>query len=356
MGQLTQYKCPNCGATIPFEPGSQKLKCAHCSTEYDIETLDSLAAEQTINDDSYGWDEYREERLEKTGEVTYVCPSCGGEVVGDEAMSACQCPYCGNSVIVAKQFEGMLKPDLIIPFAYDKKQAQEAYRNYLKGKTLLAKDFAAENVIEKLNGLYVPYWLFDADASCQARFHATRSHHHTSNDEEITETDHYMIYRDGRISFESVPVDATTKLTPELMESLEPFDYAKAVSFNAAYLSGFFADRYDEDADTAIERANERIKNSTIDAISSSIIGYDSVLLDRANVCFSNGKISYALLPIYVFSTKYKGKVYTFAMNGQTGKFSGNLPADTGKTWGSMGLIFLGIFVLMFLLMYFLVL
>ncbi len=356
MASIRQYVCPNCGASIPFSPGDQTLKCSHCDAEFQIDTLESLEAEQNIQSDEYDWQEYEAESLKEEGQVKYVCPSCGGEVVGDQSMAACQCPYCGNGVIVPEQFEGMLKPDVVIPFAYTKDEAKEQYRKYLSGKKLLAKNFEADNVIEKLNGLYVPYWLFDAECDCQARFRATRTFTRHGANQDIIETDHYLVYRDGHIGFESVPVDATTKLTPELMESLEPFDYESAVDFNTAYLSGFFADRYEESADEAVKRANERIKNSTVDAIRGTIIGFDSVLLDKANVRFHDAKISYALLPIYVFSTKYKDKVYTFAMNGQTGKFSGNLPADTGKTWGSMLGVFALIFIAMFALMYFVVL
>ena len=350
--QIVGFKCPNCGAAIPFDSHSQTLKCQHCGTEFDIENLQSMQAEENIASDSYNWNTENTEQIFADGKVTYVCPSCGGEVVGDESMSASVCPYCGNSTIVAKQFEGMLKPDLVVPFKYSKEDAKKAFMDYLGGKKLLSKDFALKNVINKLNGMYVPYWLFSCNADCAARFRATRVNSYQSNDYIVTETDHFLVFRDGNIDFENVPVDGSSKLTPELLESLEPFDFSKAVDFNTAYLSGFFADKYDEDSDTAVNRANERIRNSMIQEISATTGPYSSCIMESANIRFSDGIRHYALLPIYVFSTTYEGKTYTFAMNGQTGKFSGNLPADKKRTTGYGLGIFLVVFVIIFLIMW----
>lgn len=352
---VSQYKCPNCGAPIPYDASVQKLKCQHCDTEFDISTLEAFNSEENIQTDDYGWDNYNTTSINIDGQITYVCPSCGGEVTGDETMSAAPCPYCGSSVIIKDQLEGMLKPDLVVPFKYTKEQAKDAYANHLKGKKLLPKDFASNNVVEKISGLYLPYWLFDCNCSCQARYNATRSRSYTTGDYIINETDHFLVYRDGNISFDKVPVDGSSKFSEELIESLEPFDFNEGKDFNSAYLAGYFSDRYDETAEQAIVRANQRIKASTEQAVDSTVIGYHTLFKTSNNVRFSEGKIRYALLPIYVFSTKYEGKVYTFAMNGQTGKFSGNLPADRKQILKYGAITFAIAFIIMMLIMIFLV-
>ena len=109
-----------------------------------------------------------------------------------------------------------------------------------------------------------------------------------------------------------------------------------------------------EAAEEAIKRANERIKNSTVQAINSTVVGYTSCLMLQRNIRFSEGKINYALLPVYVFSTTYKGKIYTFAMNGQTGKFTGNLPSDTSQVIKYSLISFAICFVVILLLLLFL--
>ena len=348
--KVSQFKCPNCGASIPFDSKSQKLKCLHCDNEYDVDNLMAFEAESQILGDDFSWKQSQEE-LKDSKKRIYTCPSCGGEVVGDESMAASSCPYCGNSIIVAKQFEGMLKPDMVIPFKYSKEDALNTLKKYCSGKVLLPKNFFNENIINKLNGMYVPYWLFDCDSSCSARYRATRVSSFISGDFEITNTDHYLVYRDGTMSFSNVPVDASLKLTPELLESIEPFDYKDGVDFNTAYLAGYFADKYEEDKDKTINRANERIKQTTMDLINSTVIGYISVIPQSSNIRINEGNIKYALLPIYVFNTTYKGKQYTFAMNGQTGKFSGNLPSDNKKLFLIISILFVVIFVLVFLFM-----
>lgn len=352
---ILQFKCPNCGATIPFDSKSQKLKCQHCDTEFDVETLKAFSDESEILNDNYEWEEHDNEQIKDSNNRIYTCPSCGGEVIGDESMSACSCPYCGNSVIIASQFEGMLKPDMVVPFKYSRDDAFKKLKEFCKGKVLLPKDFATSNIINKLNGIYVPYWLFDCDSSCSSRFRATRVFTSIQGDYEVTHTDHFLVYRDGNISFSNIPVDASTKMTPELLESLEPFNFADGVDFNTAYLSGFFADKYEEDKDEAIKRANERIKTSTYEAINSTVIGYATVLPESSNIRINEGKYKYALLPIYLFNTTYKGKQFTFAMNGQTGKISGNLPTDNKKFAYLYICLFIGLFLVIFLIMKFLV-
>jgi len=352
---VSQFKCPNCGAAIPFDSKSQKLKCQHCDTEYDVDNLKAFNDESEILEDDFSWSKHEDDNIKDNSKKIYTCPSCGGQVVGDESMAACSCPYCGNSVILASKFEGMLKPDMVIPFKYTKDEALTKFKDFCKGKVLLPNDFVINNIINKLNGIYVPYWLFDCDSSCSSRFRATRVSTYMQGDYEVTQTDHFLVFRDGQISFENVPVDASTKLTPELLESLEPFVFKDGVDFNTAYLSGFFADKYEENKDVSIKRANERIKTSTIEAIASTVIGYTTLIPESSNIRINEGKCKYALLPIYVFNTTYGGKQYTFAMNGQTGKMSGNLPKDKKKFFTYLLSIFFGTFILMFIIMYFLV-
>ena len=344
MAGIVSYKCPCCDADIPFDAVSGQLKCAHCGTTFSLEDLENYNVENHLEADSFQWEQAVEENVDIPGEINYVCPSCGGVVVGDENMSASSCPYCGNPVIVAKQFEGMLKPDLVLPFKLTKDDAKKAYAEHIKGKTLLPNDFSVNNVVENIKGIYVPYWLFSCDANCQGRYRATRTRTYRQGDYEVREEAHYLVYRDGQGSFKNVPVDASSKLDNVLLESIEPFDYSEAKDFNTAYLSGFFADKYDQDKDEVIRKANLRIKNSMRDIMRRSVVGYDSVSSEMTSVQLGNGASSYALMPVYLFSTTYKGKVYQFAMNGQTGKFVGDLPMDEKKAgeyiWSTFGIAF----------------
>ena len=260
--------------------------------------------------------------------MLYVCESCGGEILADKTTGATSCPYCGNPVIVPKQFEGMLKPDLIIPFKLDRKQAEQKLRDHLKGKVLLPKYFKTENRIKEVKGLYVPFWLYDTDADADIRYRATKTRFWSDSDYDYTETSYYAVHRSGSLGFDHVPVDGSASMENDLMESIEPFDFKEAVDFQTAYLAGYFADKYDVTASECEERANERIRRSTEAAFRDTVRGYASVVPENTSIRLHNGTTKYALYPVWILQTKWKGDNYIFAMNGQTGKFVGNLPTD----------------------------
>lgn len=327
-----EYKCPCCNGAIRFDSVSQNMKCPYCDTEFDPEAVESYnEAVRDEAEDDYRWENQgggEWEEGETDGLHTYICNSCGGEIVSEETTGATFCPFCGNPVVMAGKFSGALKPDYVIPFKLDKKAAQEALAKHCKGKKLLPKIFKDENHIDKIQGIYVPFWLFDADVNANIRYRATRVRHWSDSRYDYTETRYYALKREGKVGFSHVPIDGSEKMADDLMESIEPFDFSDAVDFKTAYLSGFFADKYDVDADNSKKRANERIKRTTEDLFASTVSGYTTVVPEHTNIHLNNGKAKYALYPVWILTTSWEGKNYTFAMNGQTGKFVGNLPMD----------------------------
>lgn len=332
MAELQVFKCPCCDGGIEFDSKSQKMKCPFCGTEFDLEVLEQYdEALKAQPEDNMQWDEMAGrdwQEGETEGMRVYACSSCGGEIVGDETTGATECPFCGNPVVMTGQFAGALKPDLVIPFKLDKNAAIEALKKHYCGKRLLPKVFADENRIKEVKGIYVPFWLFGADAEGYVRYKATRVRAWSDSNYRYTETSHFAVVRAGGLGFENVPVDGSSKIEDALMESIEPFDLSEAVDFNTAYLSGFFADKYDVDAESSISRANERIKRSTEQAFADTVHGYSSVTPVSTNIGLTGGKAKYALYPVWMLSTQWNGETYTFAMNAQTGKLVGDLPMD----------------------------
>ncbi len=334
MAVLQEYKCPACGGAIAFDSASQNMKCPFCDTTFEMETLaacDDVLKQEMADDMRWETDpggQWTEGETE--GMRVYVCKSCGGEIVGEETTAATSCPYCDNPIVMMGQFAGALKPDFVIPFKLDKKAAVAALHKHYGGKRLLPKVFSDQNHIEEVKGVYVPFWLYDADADAKIRYKATQTRTWSDSRYNYRETSHYLITRSGRIGFERVPVDGSSKMDDTLMESIEPYRFSDAVDFQTAYLAGYLADKYDVDAETAAERANERIKTSTAEAFAETVVGYDSVIPENTAVRLENGKAKYALYPVWLLTTVWKGERYTFAMNGQTGKLVGDLPLDKG--------------------------
>ncbi len=337
MSVLQQYKCPCCDGAIEFDSSIQKMKCPYCDSEFEMETLKAYDAElNTQPEDHMTWDTAAGGEWQ-TGEAdglrSYCCNSCGGEIVGDETLAATECPFCGNPVVMMDQFTGMLKPDLVIPFKVDKKTAMEALKKHYKGKVLLPKVFKNENHIKEIKGLYVPVWLFDTDADAHVRYRATRTRVWSDSQYNYTETRYYSVVRAGGIGFENVPVDGSTKMDDAMMESIEPYHMEDAVDFQTAYLAGYLADKYDVDAEASIGRANARIRKSTEDAFANTVQGYTTVTPVNTAINLQNGRARYALYPVWILNTQWKGQNFTFGVNGQTGKTAGDLPMDKGLFW-----------------------
>lgn len=358
MAVIQEYKCPCCGGAIAFDSTIQKMKCPYCDTEFEMETLASydneLKSDQT---DDMSWQmasegEWREEEL--SGLRAYVCQSCGGEIACDENTAATSCPFCGNPVVMMGQFSGALKPDFVIPFKVDKKAAKEALKKHYEGKRLLPKVFKDENHIDEVKGVYVPFWLFDTDANVNMRYKATKVRVWSDSQYDYTETKFYAVSRGGQIGFERVPVDGSSKMQDDLMESIEPFDFSEAVDFQTAYLAGYLADKYNVDAKKSIERANERIRNSVESAFYETVKGYATVTKETGSIQLQNGKVTYALFPVWLLSTTWNGQNYLFAMNGQTGKMVGDLPLDKAayRKWlfGLTGIIGVVLYAILYLI------
>ena len=337
MAEILDFKCPNCGGAVRFDSSSQRMKCPYCDASFDVDELKSYEEEkQSGGQDRMEWDtssgpKWEDDETENM--AVYSCNSCGGEIIGDKSMGAASCPYCGSPVVIAGQFSGDLRPDYIIPFKLDKDQAVASLKKHLTGKKLLPKIFKSQNHIEEVKGVYVPFWLFQCEADARMTYRATRLRHWSDSKYRYTETSVYRVMREGSINFERVPVNGSSKMPDDLMESVEPFDWKESAEFSPGYLAGYLADRYDVTAEKSRERANARVKTSTSDAFRETVSGYSSVTPEGGSVRLSEGKVRYALYPVWVLNTTWKGQKYLFAMNGQTGKFVGNLPVDRGAYW-----------------------
>ena len=270
---------------------------------------------------------------EGEGMKAYNCPSCGAQLICDATTAATSCPYCGNPTVVPGQFAGTLKPDFVIPFKLSREDAIQRLKQHYKGKVFLPKSFSSENHLQEISGVYVPFWMFSGKAEGDVHFDATRSRTYKSGDYRITETDHYDAYRAGSLAFEKIPVDGSEKMPDEHMDSIEPYDYSELKPFSTAYLPGFLADKFDVTAEDSRQRADSRCAGTLRSALEKTVSGYETCSARESNTTIKRGKVHYALMPVWMLNTKWRGKDFLFAMNGQTGKLVGDLPVDKGRYW-----------------------
>ncbi len=335
--EITNYKCPACTGPLHFAGSSGKLECEYCGSSYSVEEMESRYAEKL--DQAAAASQAKEEKADAEEESwgsgeglkSYSCPSCGAELICDENTAATSCPYCGNPSIIPGVFQGGRKPDFVLPFKLDKKAAKDALKAYYKGKKLLPKSFSRENHLEEIKGVYVPFWLFSGNADGRVTYLATRVHSHERKDERVTITEHYRLVRDGCLAFEKIPVDASSKMPDNHMDAIEPFDYAELTDFSTAYLAGYLADKYDVEEGECRSRAKERASNTIEQKLAETTLGYIGAVPDSRDIQIDMEKAKYVLLPVWMLSTRWKGKNFLFAMNGQTGRLIGDLPISKSQ-------------------------
>ena len=353
--QITNFQCPSCTGPLHFDSATGRVVCDYCGSSFAVQEIEALygdkieLAQQTAAaaaaaqpepkppiEEDWSWDSVSDDwGADGVNMRAYTCPSCGAELICDATTVATQCPYCGNPTVVPSQFDGHLKPDYILPFKLDKEAAVKALTEFYKGKKLLPRAFASTNQIEKIQGVYVPFWLFNGTAEVDMSFRATRSMTHREGDRLITETDHFQLRRAGNVDFERIPVAGSRRMPDAHMDAIEPFDYRELKPFSAAYLPGFLANKYDVSKDECAKRADERASHTAEQVVAATAVGsYSSCAPMGKSIRLHRGRVEYALMPVWMLSTRWNGQSFLFAMNGQTGKLIGDLPVSRGRYWG----------------------
>lgn len=333
---IVNYKCPNCTASMSYNGKQNKMTCEYCGSTFDLDDLEALKtdekeleAEEAEGKDNH-WEGFQPEEWQ-TGDMegmkVWNCTSCGAEVIAEDTAGSMKCPYCDNAMIMPEQFAGMFLPDYIIPFKKDKKEAVEALKKHYLKKPLLPSVFKAQNHLEEVKAVYVPFWLFDLEASGRFRYQGVNTHVYKRGDYEYTERRYYAVVRSGKMGFMKVPVDGSETIDDTMMEAIEPYDYKDLEPFNISYLSGYMANKYDIEPDKLTDRVYERIEQSMKTAFSNTAPEYQELhpIQEKINIC-EKGGVKYGLFPVWFLNTKWNGKDYRFAMNGQTGKLIGDLP------------------------------
>lgn len=322
MEKVLDNKCPSCGAAIHFKPELGLFKCDYCDSEFTAEQLkDMNKINANITSDDFK--DY----------VNYNCPDCGATIITDENTAATFCVYCGNTSIIKSRLSGEFAPSKLIPFKMEKKKAIEAFKKLRKGRPLVPNSFVSESNIEKITGVYIPFWLYEIKSDGFVMAKATKVKTWSVGNTHYTKTDYYDVLRRGNMVFKRVPVDGSTRFDNNIMNSIEPFDYDELIDYNHAYLSGFLAEKYDVNKDDAFSDAKTRALNSAKSRLLDDALGYSSKTISSSEINMDIVKCEYVLLPVWMVNVKYNDKFYTFAMNGESGKFIGDIPLDKGRVF-----------------------
>ena len=347
------YQCPCCGAPLAYGAASGKLECKACSNSYELDAIEVMNAPDEQRGIQFDMQTQTFDQQEASHMQAYICNGCGAELMTEETTTATECPYCGSPTILPERIEGGVKPQKVIPFTITKEQAQRQFEEYFKGKKLMPNIFLnTRNRIAEMRKLYVPYWLFDCNAGGSALYDAQKKRVLRQGEWEITETEHYLLRRSGTMAFSEIPVDGSVKLDNRITESLEPYDMSAAVDFAPAVLAGALADHADVESAECELRARQRVENSVEQALRSTVSGYTSVTQRKKGFFTESACVTPVLMPVWLITTQKDGTTYTFAINGQTGKLTCDVPADGKKSflWGAG--VFAGVFAVVCAMLY----
>ncbi len=316
------YQCPNCGAPLRFDAESQQWACDYCHENFHQGQLDQTGGKR---------EPMTPPKAEPFHGVRYTCPTCGAELVADENTAATFCLYCHSPTLLSERLSNEFKPSYIIPFQIGKEQAVEGFLKWCRKRKFVPGGFTAREQIEKMTGLYVPYWLFDGKVDGFLHAIATVTTHSREGNYEVTRTRYFDVRRSGNMAFGGIPADGSKRMDDRTMEVLEPYRYQELRPFDPSFLSGFFAEKYDVDDQEVTPEIERRMRLYAEQLLRDTIGGYGGVSVDQRDIRVNRTATHYVMMPVWLLTYRHKEKDYLFLMNGQTGKIAGNMPFSVPK-------------------------
>lgn len=353
------YKCPNCSASLTYRPQLKKMKCDFCLSEFTAEEIDNYiknnpdrvisdfneeAVQDTILKDE-SWNHGK-----KIDQIHgYNCQNCGAEVVTTDTTITSFCYYCHSPVVLVDKTQGAFRPNLLIPFKIEKEKAENLFLQWAKKKRYVRKDFYSNSQLEKLTGMYLPYWALNAEFEINLDATAYKRRIYSSGNREYTETQEYKIERAGKYEINNLTELAYSKIDKRLLHSITPFDFGDLEDFRIFYLNGFFSESYDVSYNQVELELKNQAQNYTNKYIKDQLAPYHDYKLNKKEIKAIDYKGSYLLLPTWLLTYDYQNKKYIYALNGQTGKAYGELPIDKKLIARDAAIAGLVIFILMLL-------
>ncbi|MBP0959447.1 MAG: hypothetical protein J5992_04910 [Oscillospiraceae bacterium] len=325
-----QYKCPNCGGPLQWSATKQTFACDYCGSEFTEEQLKIAFPDIEGKTLEENVEEPEVKEFEENTSL-YRCGSCGAEIIAETTTAATFCYYCHNPVIIEGRLSGDYKPSHVIPFVIEREKALTIFKEWCSKKWFLPNDFKSEQQLEKMTGVYIPFWLADCKADARMTAMGKKVNTWQSGDRIYTRTKEYSVKRSAIIDYMKVPADGSSKAENSLMEAIEPFDYTAMKPFSMSYLSGYLAEKYDIKNIDVLPRIKERVTSSSESILRESITGYSMVIPQNKNINLIKTTWNYTLFPVWFMTYKHRDKSYYFSINGQTGKLAGTPPFDTKK-------------------------
>lgn len=325
-------KCPNCNGEVVFDPASQQYHCPYCGSYF----------QEIREPEPEAFPQNAEETGKREEAVIYHCPSCGAEIITEETTAATFCYFCHNPVILEGRVSGDYLPGWVIPFSVTREQAVQIFLDAMKKKIFVKRGFFRKQQVEKLTGVYLPFWNVNWKGTGRLEADATKVRVWRTGDMEHTETRFYRVTREGELEFPEIMEQALKKNNRMLVQGVLPYRQEGKKKFSLGYLSGFQAEKRDISQEETEPSIQSQVETYAENLLRDTIQGYASVNRREKRIHTRTMDWEYVLVPVWTLTYKgSNGKMYYYAINGQTGKVSGMLPVDYLKL--SFCSVFLGL-------------
>ncbi|MDR3318517.1 MAG: hydrogenase maturation nickel metallochaperone HypA [Clostridiales bacterium] len=326
-------KCPGCGAALRFDPAAQALYCEHCGTSVGI-VNEGIVYEQILDfniDNLPVW----------AGETrVFRCANCGGESVFERNEFSKICPFCGSPSVTTLEDMAGVRPNAVIPFAFDSARAEQLYHEWAKKRFFAPGAFRKHHPLDDFRSYYSPAWTFDSKTFSSYRGIVGDYYTVTVGSGNNRHTERRIRYRPVSgvhdCFFDDLIINSSGQLEGKIFSKILPFVTAKAVPYASEYLAGYVAERYKVGLNDGWELARKQMDDTVRRQIVSSL-HCDVVQTLTINTAYNDKTFKYLLLPLYLVRHKFKEKLYKVYINAQTSKIAGQYPKSVGKI---LGLIF----------------
>lgn len=322
----TNKKCPNCAATIVYDPETRGMLCEFCGYKKQLpmpeggQSVSELDFESAETGESFNWGAEKK---------VVVCSNCSGESIYDALETAAVCPFCGSTSVMPSASEKSMAPGGVCPFEIPVKKAGGLFTTWLNKKIFTPTKAKQQAKPDKFAGVYLPYWTFDTMTSSSFRGRAGYDKTVIVNNKATIRTDWKPVSGMYQEFIDDFTVVGSSKNANSGVRRAEPFDFTKLVPYRPELVAGFVAERYSIGLKDAWTSAQESIRTRLYSSIDRHI--RTTWHANRADsiqfaTVFQNIKYKYILIPVWISSFTYKGKIYQFVVNGQTGKVGGRAP------------------------------
>lgn len=330
--EARSYVCANCGGGIRYDISRRQLICASCGTPAPFKLNDVPPREHPYTAQAVSASRTTGRQQAETQEIT--CQNCGAQVMFSAHQTATSCPMCGSAhIAAAKQAEG-IPPDGIIPFKVDQYQAQELFRKWVRSRWFAPNSLKKSYQEGKLTPVYLPYWTFDAQAQANYQGRGGRVRHVRRGKQSYTTVDWFPVSGTVRENFDDIQICASANAQRKLAGEIQPFGTSRGCEpYDVAYLAGAQAEHYAVQLDDGYRQAQGQMEAALESAATNQILarGFQQASVTRLNPSFTNVTYKQVLLPVWLAAFTQGGKSWHYAINGETGKVSGERPYSAVK-------------------------